>query len=121
MSGGEGFTFSDPSLFAEQRRIMEEMGILYRALKHEFEDQVELEMIDPRNSISFVYTLIKVGRRNGLPWKITFRSLTRGFNTIAVFVNGELVAQGRVPKVAEVRERIVSILNGEKEGSGRGH
>ncbi len=37
-------------VFAERREVMERMGLVYRGLKEQFGDAVEIQVVDPRNA-----------------------------------------------------------------------
>lgn len=101
--------------FSERRTIMEEMGIVYRDLQNRFGSQIRLEIIDPRDILALFVILWQEGRRNRIGWKSMLRSMTRGMSSIAVFVNGELLAHGRVPSVETVSEKIMGIMKGTEE------
>jgi hypothetical protein len=101
-------------LFAERRKIMIEMGYLYRHLRDTYGEQVTLEVIDPRNIISLFIILFKQGRKQELGWKVFWRSFTKGLNTMAVIVNGELLAFGGVPQVEIVCDRVEEILKRQR-------
>jgi hypothetical protein len=96
-------TYGDGKLFEERRQIMEEMGKLYRDLRDQYGEHIQLEILDPRNLISFVMILVREKYKRGLSWLTVMRSLTKGLHTMAVLVNGEIVCVGRIPKVTDVK------------------
>lgn len=116
MSGGEGFTFHDRTLYAEQRTIMLQMGYLYRKLKETYADRIQIDVIDPRNAVSYFSILAGRAYQNRMGWRKAIRSMIKGFNTIAVFVEGEPVATGKVPNVEIVKEKIDQILHQKESG-----
>jgi hypothetical protein len=90
---------------------MLQMGELYRHLKKRYGDQIELEVIDPRNQISYTSILIREVLRNHLGWKTFYQSMTKGLNTMAVLVNGQLISYGEIPDSDTVCFKIEECLN----------
>ncbi|MDX1567836.1 MAG: hypothetical protein R3223_08540, partial [Longimicrobiales bacterium] len=74
-------------VFAERRECMEDVGVLYRALRHRFGEEVEIRILDPRNLLSLIPILWQEGRRHGVPVGETLRSLLR-LSVNMVIVNG---------------------------------
>ncbi|MCF6095276.1 hypothetical protein L1765_15065 [Microaerobacter geothermalis] len=78
------------------------MGVLYRGIKNHFGGKVVVEVIDPRNFILLFVLIVRQGIKNQLSCREIFHSLTKGFHTIAVFINGKLVSIGKVPELHEI-------------------
>ncbi|UFJ40247.1 hypothetical protein LOK74_19760 [Brevibacillus humidisoli] len=102
-------------LFRERRQIMEEMGLLYRRLDEQFGEQVELDVIDPRNIILFVVVLWRQWRRKKVPLSQMLMHFSRGFHTKAIFVNGELVAAGEIPRYDLIADKVLQMLTRQRE------
>lgn len=92
-------------VFAERRKEMEEVGVLYRAVRDRFGDDVDIRVVDPRNLLSLVPILWQEGRRHGVPFGETLGSLL-GLSVNMVIVNGRIVARNDWPDPDELLERI---------------
>ena len=111
--GGENSEFGDTDTFAANRCEMEAMGEVYRALRAElFDEDAEITVVDPRNMVWLVPTLLKDARKRGLGVKETWDHLKRGVSYTAIIVDGKTLFSGRIPKVEDavraVREEISS-------------
>ena len=111
--GGENSELGDKDTFAANRCEMEAMGEVYRALKAElFDEDAEITVVDPRNMVWLVPTLLKDARKRGLGVKETWDHLKRGVSYTAIIVDGKTLFSGRIPKVEDavraVREEISS-------------
>lgn len=93
---------------------MVEMGELYRRLKETYGDQVKLEVIDPRNVVSFVIILWQQARRHRIGWRAFFHSFTKGLNIRAVLVNGEIVSYGKMPDMETVEQKVSRIIHQQR-------
>jgi hypothetical protein len=107
-------TYGEGQLFAERRKIMMDMGELYRQLKALYGEQVKLEIIDPRNVFAFFAILLREAMRQRIGWKGFYRSFTKGFNTIAVLVNGELLTYGKVPDFDTVSDKVKQFIEQQR-------
>ncbi len=95
-------------LFPENRAVMESVGRLYRAVKERFsEDDVEVEMVDPRNQIYLVPRLIRDALRFRLPLSEALRTLFT-FSIPSIIINGRLVYSGELPGAHALIEKIES-------------
>ena len=92
--------------FAPQRCDMEEVGVVYRRLRADLPDDVELTVADPRNTIWLVPRLLREGRARGLRGRALWRQVQRGTSRTAVVVDGLAVAWGKLPDAAEISARV---------------
>ncbi len=100
--GGEGTDLGEAATYADTRLGMEQMGIVYRALRAAFdEEQLAIEVVDPRNMVYLLPALIADARRRGLRGRQIWHLLRRGVRQHAVIVDGLLVHPGGVPPDAE--------------------
>jgi len=83
-------------VFARRREIMEEMGPLYRTIRAELGDQVELRVVDPRNFPALLVILLRDARRHRLGWRDLIRTLS-GLTVQTVVVNGRIFSRGTWP------------------------
>jgi len=96
--------------FPERRRTMEAMGPLYRALRERYGDAVEIRVVDPRNLVSLLPTLMTDFRRYGVGLVDALRTLF-GISVETVIVNGRIVSRGAWPEP----ERVWARLEGEEK------
>ncbi|MDP8949825.1 MAG: hypothetical protein M3N00_06220 [Actinomycetota bacterium] len=109
--GGENTELGDTETFALNRKEMEAMGEVYRALRAElFDEDAEITVVDPRNMVWLVPTILKDARRRGLGPKETWSQLKRGVSYNAIIVDGKVLFSGRIPPpedaVAAVRKEL---------------
>lgn len=108
--GGEG-----ERPFAERRTEMECAGDLYRAVKARYGDRVDVRIVDPRNLLSLVPTLLADARRHGASLAEAFWSLLR-LSVNTVIVNGRVVARNRWPEPGELFRELDGVV-GIQEGA----
>lgn len=87
--------------FAGRRDEMECAGDLYRALKARYGDRVDVRIVDPRNLLGLVPTLLADARRHGASPASAVASLLR-LSVNSVVVNGRVVARNRWPEPQEL-------------------
>lgn len=92
-------------VFAERRKEMEEVGVLYRAVRDRFGDDVDIRVVDPRNLLSLIPILWQEGGRHGVPVGETLRSMLR-LSVNMLIVNGRIVGRNDWPDAGELLERI---------------
>jgi hypothetical protein len=96
--GGENTEFGDTETFAANRREMEAMGEVYRALRAElFDEDAEITVVDPRNMVWLVPTILKDARRRRLGPKEVWTQLMRGVSYNAIIVDGRVLFSGTIP------------------------
>jgi len=96
---GDFLSCEGKPLFPEKRAVVESMGSVYRALREAFGEDVEIEVVDPRNFIGMAFLLIRDARRFGVGFGQTVRTLSR-IGPQAVVANGRLLARGTPSDVA---------------------
>ena len=87
--------------FPERRSVMEAMGPLYRDLRARYGDELEINVVDPRNLISVIILLLRDARAHRVGMVEVLRTLFR-LKVNTVVVNGRLLARGRWPEPADV-------------------
>jgi hypothetical protein len=87
--GGEHCDVGHPDTFAHSRPLMEVMGRIYRALRSELpRDTVEITVVDPRNMVWLIPTILRDGRRRGLRGGELWRQVNAGVRNGAIVVDG---------------------------------
>ena len=100
--GGENSELGDEDTFAANRCEMEAMGEVYRALRAElFDEDAEITVVDPRNMIWLIPSLLKDARKRGLGMAETWGNLRRGVSYTAIVVDGKTLFSGRIPPVED--------------------
>ncbi len=110
--GGLGNELGNEEDFAPQRCDMESMGVVYRALRGALSPDVEMTVVDPRNTVWLVPWLLRKGWARGLRGKMLLREVRRGTSTTAVVVDGRTVAWGQLPGSAQVVDLVLAELYG---------
>jgi len=87
--GGEHCDVGHPDTFAHNRPLMEAMGVIYRALRSELpRDAVEITVVDPRNMVWLIPTILRDGRRRGMGAGELWRQVNAGVRNGAIVVDG---------------------------------
>ncbi|HSK99894.1 MAG TPA: hypothetical protein VK869_06120 [Rubrobacteraceae bacterium] len=111
--GGQNHELGDTETFAANRREMEAMGAVYRALREELSDEdVEISVVDPRNAIWLVPAVLRDARRRGFSAREVWDQVRRAVSYNAVIFDGRTLFHGRVP----TPEEAVAAIRGELEG-----
>lgn len=100
--GGENSELGDKDTFAANRCEMEAMGEVYRALRTElFDEDAEITVVDPRNMVWLIPSLLKDARKRGLGLRDTWSQLRRGVSYTAIIADGKTLFSGRIPPVED--------------------
>lgn len=109
--GGEKTELGDPETFKQNREEMERMGRVYRALREDlFDEEVEMTVVDPRNMVWLIPSVLKDARRRGLSIGETLRQINRGVSYNAVIFDGKVLFSGNVPEPEEAVAAVRSDL-----------
>lgn len=111
--GGENNELGDPDTYRHNREEMEKMGRVYRALRRElFDEEVEMTVVDPRNMVWLIPSVLKDARKRGLSIRETFRQVNRGVSYNAVILDGKVLFSGHIP---EPDEAVAAVRSGLDE------
>lgn len=86
--------------FAHARVAMVAMGAVYRELRAEL-PELDLTVVDPRNTVWLLPALVRDGRARGLGWRQIARQARRATAAPAIVVDGMVVASSGVPEPAQ--------------------
>ncbi|MGF1473586.1 MAG: hypothetical protein ACFB50_17835 [Rubrobacteraceae bacterium] len=110
--GGENNELGDPDTYRHNREEMEKMGRVYRALREDlFDEEVGVTVVDPRNMVWLIPSVLKDARKRGLSISETLRSVNRSVSYNAVILDGKVLFSGRVPEPEEAVAAIRSELD----------
>lgn len=91
---------------------MNQMGEIYRHLAQRFGNEVEIEIIDPRNSISFFVILLREKRVRKGSWRSFIHTALYGQSKQSIIINGQLFSKGELPSIQEIEDKINYIKQG---------
>lgn len=97
LEGIDAFGTREVPDYAPIRAVMDQVGELYLALRREFGDQVLIDIVDPRNGIYLIPTLIGDFLRYHPPLGLFLRTLFLGISPASVIVNGAALHFGELP------------------------
>jgi hypothetical protein len=113
---GDFLGCAEDAVFRDRRALMERMGPVYRAVRERFGDQVEVQIIDPRN-LGLLLMLLRDFR--------TFRvGLRAALATLAalpkqgVVLNGRLVDKSEYPDPDRIVALVDEAVRGGRVGAG---
>lgn len=87
--------------FERNRVDMDRMGAVYRALRERFsEDEVELIVVDPRNTVWLLPAVWRDARRRGLSPREALRHLNAATTACAVVCDGKVLTTDATPQEA---------------------
>lgn len=92
-SSVEALCDNAPSPYAGAREDMQRVGAIYRTLRERLDPaEVEVTVVDPRNTVWLLPTIWGDGRRRGLSVRSRLRQMNRGTAPCAVVCDGLVVA-----------------------------
>jgi hypothetical protein len=95
---GGTYELCDVSDFARSRAEMVRVGAVYEALRQAFDDdEVEVTVVDPRNTAWMIPVIYRDARRSGLGRLDALRQVARSSANGAVVVDGKVIFDGRIP------------------------
>lgn len=114
---GGGYELCDRGEFHRAREEMELVGDVYGALHAAFGDQIELTVVDPRNTAFLLPVVYRDARRGGASRREALRAMSRATANSAVVLDGKVLFDGRIPPspteaVAAVRAELTPTAGG---------
>jgi hypothetical protein len=94
---GGSYELCDPGDFARSRAEMVRTGAVYEALHAAFGDELELTVVDPRNTMWMIPVVYRDARRRGLGYREALRQVVRSSANGALVVDGKVGFDGKVP------------------------
>ncbi len=91
---------------------MNQMGEIYLALRREFGDKVEIDVVDPRNQLYLIPVLVGDYRRYHPPLGVFLKTLFLGISPASVIVNGRAMHIGELPPPDMLIEEVGQLLKG---------
>lgn len=104
------------SEFERNRCEMESMGTVYRALKQELsDDEVEINVVDPRNMTWLVPSLWRSARRRNMPVREILTQLSRGVSYSSIVVDGRVLFSREAPAPEEAVDAVRAEIKAVEE------
>ncbi|MFQ5849905.1 MAG: hypothetical protein ACE5JU_04870 [Candidatus Binatia bacterium] len=110
LEGIDAFGSSEVPDYAPIRRVMNRVGDLYLALRREFGERVEIDVVDPRNEVYLIPILLGDYRRYHPPLGVFLKTLFLGISPESVIVNGRAMHVGELPAPGVLVEEVSSFL-----------
>lgn len=95
--------------WAHSRTLMEGVGAVYRALRAEYGDAIDLEVVDPRNTAWLLPATWRDARQEGASRAEAWRSVRDGTANGAVVCGGQVVGSATADP-AEVVDQVAARL-----------
>ena len=83
--------------YESTRRVMDQAGALYLVLRHRFGDELRIDIVDPRNVIYLIPTLIGDFFRYRPPFRDFLKTLLFGISPASIILNGRALRVGSLP------------------------
>ena len=110
LEGIDSFGSCEVPDYAATRTVMNRVGELYLALREKFGENVEIDVVDPRNEIYLIPVLLGDYRRYHPPLGVFLKTLFLGISPSSVIVNGRSIHVGDLPAPEILLEKIGSVL-----------
>lgn len=115
---GAGNELCDADEFARSRAEMERVGAVYEGLYAAFGDELDLTVVDPRNTMWLLPTIFRDARRRGVSVREALRIMSRATANGALVLDGKLLFDGRIPPTpAEAVAAVRAELSGAADAS----
>jgi len=104
--------------YAPIKKVMTQMGELYMALRHKFGDQVEIDVVDPRNEIYLIPRLIRDYRRHKTSFRTFLKTLFFGISPGKVIINGRVRKGKELPSPETLIQEVQVFVDESTETRG---
>jgi hypothetical protein len=108
LEGIDSFGSRDVPDYGSIRQIMNVTGALYRAVRERFADQIDIDVVDPRNAPYLIPTLVADYRRYRPPVRAFLKTLFLGITPASIIINGVVRYKNDLPStealIADVSE-----------------
>lgn len=114
---GDNAKFHGNYVFAETRRIKQDMGEILQALHQNFGEAVEITVVDPRNQLYLYPKILKDIWKFRPPVKFALKGIFMMIAVPSIIINGQVCYSRKIPNVQEIVEKVADLLpqNGKNE------
>jgi hypothetical protein len=82
---------------ARQQINQRALGEVYLAVRAGLPSEIDVEIVDPHNTLFLLPAIVRDGRRHRRPWQALLRDLARAPGYAAIIVDGRVVSDTGVP------------------------
>ncbi|WP_025620274.1 hypothetical protein [Salinispora cortesiana] len=82
---------------ARQLGTQRPLGEVYLTVRAGLPTEVEVEVVNPDNTLFLLPAVVRDGRRHGRPWRVVLRQLARATGYAAIIVDGRVVSDATAP------------------------
>ncbi|MFQ5822998.1 MAG: hypothetical protein ACE5JB_02985 [bacterium] len=107
---GDNTKFCGNPVFAETRKIKEDMGEILQALNEHFGDAVEITVVDPRNQLYLYPKILKDIWKYRPSFKSALKGIFMMISVPSIIINGEICYNRTLPKVQEIVESVTNSI-----------
>jgi len=107
---GDNAKFCGNYVFADTRKIKEDIGEIVQALNGEFGEAVEITVVDPRNQLYLYPKILKDIWKYRPSWKSTIKGVFMMISVPSIIINGEICYIRKIPSEQEIVKRVAKIL-----------
>ena len=111
-----GFFAPNDCFVPGAREEMTRVGEVYRAVRAQFGDEVEISVLDPRNQLTVLPLLVRDAFRYRVPLLTALRTIVGTSLLMGVF-DGQLLYDGHIPSPSQVLELISGRLSVHRVGA----
>jgi hypothetical protein len=112
LEGIDAFGSHEVPDYEPVRRVMNQVGEIYLALRRRFGDGILIDVVDPRNAIYLIPTLIGDFFRYRPPFRVFIRTLLFGISPASVIFNGRALHVGNLPTPDDLVQWVGNRLQG---------
>ncbi|MER7457926.1 hypothetical protein [Micromonospora sp. NPDC126480] len=109
----------DPAV-ARRRAGQRPLGEVYLAVRAGLPPEVEVEIVDPHNTLFLLPAMLRDGRRHRRPWRALLRDLARAPGYAAIIVNGRVLSDAGLPAPEQALRLIRQALDAPPREAGLG-
>jgi hypothetical protein len=95
------------------RASREPLGEFYRAIRAGLPAEVDVEIVDPHNTLFLLPAVVRDGRQRGLRWRTALREALRSQGYAAIIVDGRRISDGGLPTPEQALHLIREALERE--------
>ena len=116
LEGIDAFGSREVPDYAPARQVISQVGELYMSLRREFGDEVEVDVVDPRNEVYLLPRLISDYRRYRPSLRSFLKTLLFGISPRSIIVNGVVRHVGELPSPKALVEQVRVCMGEPNQG-----
>ncbi len=117
---GDNAKFNGDYVFAETRKIKEDMGAIACALGENFGEAIEITVVDPRNQLYLYPKILRDIWKYRPSLKSTLKGIFMMISVPSIIINGEISYSRALPATSEIVARVANLLKQIEENRTNG-